>query len=67
MWRPIDILIGRHVFMALSYAWAWMLAAELSGQVVPDAAPRLTWADVRALVLLMAVWTRTWAVMIAGA
>lgn len=57
MWQAIGFLVGGYAFIALSYAWVWVIGAWMSRHFTAKRLDRLTKTDFKAIGLMMALWT----------
>jgi hypothetical protein len=63
MWQRLAILGAGYGFIVLSYAWVWIIAAGVSQYASAERMDRLTKADVKAVLRMMAIWTIAWVVL----
>jgi hypothetical protein len=65
VWEQIAVLVGGYALIVLSYAWVWVIAAGISRRLSAERMDRITRADVKAVVAVMAAWSIAWALMVA--
>lgn len=57
MWQAVGFLVGGYAFIALSYAWVWVIGAAISRDLTAQRFGRPSRTDLRAIGRMMAFWT----------
>lgn len=60
MGQSLTILAGGYVFVFLSYPWVWVNAFAISRGFPTQRLDRVTKADWKAVLAMLALWTIAW-------